>query len=142
MGLIYAEIELINGIDIELARSKIIGQEEVKRMHVSMLADSGAYFMAINENIQAQLQLPFKERRKAEMADGSLIEFDIVGPIEVKFKNRRCSVDAFVLKGNNEPLLGAIPMEGMDVLIHPLKQELVVNPLHPTIAVMKMKRQF
>jgi hypothetical protein len=29
-----------------------------------MLVDSGAYMMAINETIQAQLQLPYIEKRK------------------------------------------------------------------------------
>ena len=62
-----------------------------------------------------------------------------LGPIEVKFKNRRCNVDAMVLPGDNEILLGAIPMEDMDVLIHPLKQELIVNPEHPYFAQMKLK---
>jgi hypothetical protein len=28
----------------------------------------------------------------------------------------------------SEPLLGAIPMEDMDVLIHPKLQQLVINP--------------
>ena len=139
MGLVYADIELINAGDIEMARRHIIGEEEIKRMRVKMLVDSGAYFMAINQSIQAQLELPFIEKRKAIMADGSIVEYDVVGPIEVKFKNRRCSVDAFVLNGDNEPLLGAIPMEDMDVLIHPLQQELIVNPEHPYYAVMKMK---
>jgi clan AA aspartic protease len=139
MGLVYAEIELINAEDLALARKHIIGEEEVKRMRVNMLVDSGAYFMAINESIQSQLELPVIEKRKAVMANGSVVEYDVVGPIEVKFKNRRCSVDAFVLQGDNEPLLGAIPMEDMDVLIHPLRNELIVNPEHPYFAVMKMK---
>ena len=139
MGLVYADIELINADDLALARRHVIGEEEVKRINVNMLVDSGAYFMAINESIQSQLELPFIEKRKAVMADGSIVEYDVVGPIEVKFKNRRCSVDAFVLQGNNEPLLGAIPMEDMDVLIHPLRNELLVNPEHPYYAVMKMK---
>lgn len=139
MGLVYAEIALINADDLALARRHVIGEEEVKRINVNMLVDSGAYFMAINESIQSQLELPFIEKRKAVMADGSIVEYDVVGPIEVKFKNRRCSVDAFVLQGNNEPLLGAIPMEDMDVLIHPLRNELLVNPEHPYYAVMKMK---
>jgi clan AA aspartic protease len=95
--------------------------------------------MCINENIQEQLKLPVVERRKGQLANGSIVEYDVVGPIEVKFKNRRCSVDAMVLPGENEPLLGAIPMEDMDVLIHPYKQELVVNPDHPYYAQMKLK---
>jgi clan AA aspartic protease len=139
MGLVYAEITLINGEDLILAKRNIIGEEEIKQMNVNMLVDSGAYMMAINETIQEQLQLSLKEKRKAQMADGSIEEYDVVGPIEVKFKNRRCSIDAMVLPGDNEPLLGAIPMEDMDILIHPLRQELIVNPDHPYFAQMKMK---
>lgn len=139
MGLVYAEITLINGEDLILAKRHIIGEEEIKQMGVTMLVDSGAYNMAINETIKEQLNLEVKERRKAQMANGSIEEYDIVGPIEVKFENRRCSVDAFVLPANMEPLLGAIPMEALDVLIHPRKNELIVNPEHPYFAQMKMK---
>ncbi len=139
MGLVYADITLINGEDLILAKRHVIGEDEIKQMTVSMLADSGAYMMAINENIQEQLQLPVIETRKAQMANGSIEEYNVVGPIEVKFKNRRCVVDAMVLPGDNEPLLGAIPIEDMDILIHPLRQELVVNPEHPYFAQIKMK---
>jgi clan AA aspartic protease len=139
MGLTYADIELINGGDLEMVRRNLMDIDEVKRMHVDMLVDSGAYMMAINENIQEQLQFPILEKRKAQMADGSINEYEVVGPIEVKFKNRRTVCNAMVLPGDNEPLLGAIPMEDMDVLIHPLRQELIVNPEHPYFAQMKMK---
>jgi hypothetical protein len=44
-----------------------------------------------------------------------------------------------VLPGDNEPLLGAIPLEDMDVIIHPYKQQLIVNPEHPYFAQMKLK---
>jgi clan AA aspartic protease len=139
MGLVYADIELINTADLEMSRRHMIGEEEVKRIRLSMLADSGAYMMAINENIQSQLELPFVEKRKAVMADGGVQEFEVVGPVMVKFANRTAVCNAFVLDGNSEPLLGAIPMEEMDVLIHPLRQELIVNPEHPNYAVLKMK---
>jgi clan AA aspartic protease len=139
MGLIYAEIELINSEDIVLARRFMIGEEEIKKLKINMLVDTGIVYMCINETIQAQLQLPVVEKRKGQLANGSIVEYDVVGPIEVKFKNRRCSVDAMVLPGDNEPLLGAIPLEDMDVLIHPYKQELIVNPEHPYFAQMKLK---
>jgi len=44
-----------------------------------------------------------------------------------------------VLEGSNEPLLGAIPLEDMDVLIHPQSQQLIVNPDHLFYAQMKLK---
>lgn len=142
MGLVSADITLINGEDLMLARRHFIGEDEVKEMTVRMLADSGSYMMAINETIQEQLSLRVIEKRKAQLADGSVNEYVVVGPIEVKFKNRRCSVDAMVLPGDNEPLLGAIPMEDMDVLIHPQRQELIVNPEHPYFAQLAMKKVY
>ncbi len=139
MGLIYAEIELINGEDIVLARRNYIGEDEIKSMRVNMLVDTGSIYMCINENIQEQLQLPVIEQRKGQLANGHIVEYDVVGPIEVKFQNRRCSVNAMVLPGDNEPLLGAIPLEDMDVIVHPYRQELIVNPDHPYFAQMKLK---
>ncbi|WP_157098062.1 hypothetical protein [Niabella ginsenosidivorans] len=50
-----------------------------------------------------------------------------------------CVTTAMVIPGENELLLGAIPMEDMDVLIHPQRRELVVNPEHPYYAQMKLK---
>jgi hypothetical protein len=44
-----------------------------------------------------------------------------------------------VLPGDSEILLGSIPLKDMDVLIHTLRQELIVNPDHPYFAQMKMK---
>ena len=139
MGLVYANVMLTNADDIGLARRHYIGEDEIKSMSVNILVDTGSYMLAINENIQEQLQLPTIEQRKAQTADDRIIECDVVGPIELKFENRRFIGTAMVLPGDSEPLLGAIPLEDMDVLIHPLRQELIVNPDHPYFAQMKMK---
>ncbi len=139
MGLIYADIELINGEDLSFVRKHIIDQDEVKKMTVNILVDTGSYMLAINESIQEQLQFPVVEKRKAQLADGRIVECDVVSHVELKFKNRRTMCNAMVLPGDAEPLLGAIPLEDMDVLIHPLRQELIVNPDHPYFAQMKMK---
>lgn len=137
--MVYADIKLINGGDLEMAKRHIIGQEEVREIAVKMVVDSGAYLMAINETIQAQLGLLFIEKRKSITADGSVVEHDVVGPIIVKFANRTAVCSAIVLQGDNEPLLGAIPMEEMNVIIHPRRQELLVNPEHPYMAQLSLK---
>jgi clan AA aspartic protease len=139
MGLVYADIELINSGDLEMVRRNIMDKDEVKRVHINMMVDSGAYMMAINDTIQSQLELSFIEKRKVQVADGRVVEYGVVGPVDVRFANRKATCTAFVLPGDSEPLLGAIPMEEMDVLIHPQRQELIVNPQHPNYAVLKMK---
>jgi predicted aspartyl protease len=98
-----------------LARHHHIGIDEIKSLHVNMLVDTRGDYMCINETIKQQLDLPVLEKRKGVLANGSVVEYDVVGPIEVRSENRRCSVDAVVIPGDNEPLLGAIPMEDMDV---------------------------
>lgn len=139
MGLVFADIELINGDDWSDFRRKRIPESEMRRMTVQMNVDSGALMMAINENIQGQLGLEIVETRRAQLADGTFIELPVVGSIEVRFANRACSVRAVVLPGDTQPLLGAIPMEDMDVIIHPARQELIVHPDHPYLASMAMR---
>jgi clan AA aspartic protease len=121
------------------SKRHIIGEEEVKRMSVKILVDTGAYMLTINESMQEYLQVPVMEKRKAQLADGRVVECDVVAPIELRFQNRRVNCSAMVLQGDVEPLLGVIPMEEMDVLIHPRREELIVNPEHPYYAQLKLK---
>lgn len=139
MGLVHADIELINGDDWSDFRRKRIPESEVRRMTVNMNVDSGALMMAINENIQGQLGLEIVEVRRAQLADGTFIELPVTSPIEVRFANRRCTTQAVVLPGSTQPLLGAIPIKDLDVVIHQEKQDLVVNPDHPYMAQVMMR---
>ena len=139
MGLVYADIELVNAGDIEMARRHVIGEEEIKQMTVSMFVGSGAYNLCINESIQEQLDLPLVERRKGQLANGSIEEYDFVGPVQLRFKNRKTICYAMVLPGSNEALLGAIPMEDLDVVINPRNQSLELHPDHPYYAQMSLK---
>ncbi len=139
MGLVYADVQIINGGDLELVRRNLMYKDEVKSMWVNILVDTGSYMLCINENIQAQLQLPVVEKRNAVTADGRVMECDVVDNVQVRFKNRATTCRAMVLPGDNEPLLGVIPLEDMDVLIHPLRKELIVNPEHPYFAQVKLK---
>jgi clan AA aspartic protease len=131
MGLVYADIKLTNVDDLALAKRKIIKKEAVRFMEVVAMVDSGTYMMAINETVKAQLGLDITDTQQAQLADGQVIELNVVGPIEVRFANRRTICEAIVLPIDGEILLGAIPMEAMDVLIHPREQKLIVNPKHP-----------
>ena len=83
MGFVYAEVELTNAEDIVLARRHIIGEDEVRRMPVTMLVDTGAYMLAINESTQEQMKFPVEEKRKAELANGHIVEYDVVSQVEI-----------------------------------------------------------
>jgi clan AA aspartic protease len=139
VGLVYADIELISGDDLALHRRGHINDTEIRRMTVNAMVDSGALMLVINEEIKAQLGLQKVDTSSAQLADGSIIKVEVVGPVEVRFANRRATVDALVLPDDAEPLFGAIPMESMDVLIDPRQRRLVVNPDHPDQAQHSLK---
>ena len=134
MGLTYAEITLANGTDYGLSKSGRLPREEVKQVTVKALVDSGAFILVINESIKRQLDLPVLEMREAILGDGSITECEIVGPVEVFFKTRATTCRAAVFPDDCEVLLGAIPLEDMDVLIDLKNNELILPPERPYIA--------
>jgi clan AA aspartic protease len=131
MGYVYAEIDLTNEDHVVLHRHGMLPENQVKKITCRALVDSGAWDLVINEEIQKQLDLPVIERRAVEMADETVLIVDVVGPIEVRFENKRTIVDAVIMPGTSGVLLGAYPMEGLDVMIDPKRERLLVNPPWP-----------
>ena len=139
MGITYAEIELISGDDVVLHRRGYIQKDQIRTVTVRALVDSGSSMLAITEAVKNQLNLLKIDEKQAELADGSIVRLEIVGPVEIRFENRITTVRAMVVPNSNVVLLGAIPMQDMDVLIDPKREQLIVNPESPDIARMLLK---
>lgn len=101
-------------------------------VEVPALADTGSVFLIIPEHVRLQLQLDMVSQKEVTLADGSRKMLPYVGPIEVHFKNRSAFVGAVVM--GDEVLLGAIPMEDMDLVVKPQSREIDVNPQNPNFA--------
>lgn len=121
MGLIYAQIELSNPRD-----------QNIKPIQVKSLVDTDSLHLCIPEHVAIQLALDALYKREVTTADGKKHLVLYMGPISLKFENRGCFTGALVF--GDEVLLGAVPMEDMDVLVSPAKQALIVNPESPNIA--------
>jgi clan AA aspartic protease len=137
MGYVYAEIQLTNEDDLAFHRRGWAAENEIRRVTTTALVDSAAYDLIINKETQERLQLPVLGKRLVKLADESIIEVDIVGPVEVRFETRATTVRALILPDTEEVLLGAIPLEGLDVIIDPLRERLLVNPPETTSAKIK-----
>ena len=119
-----------------LTRAKLVlknpRRPELQPVEVDALADSGSVHLCIPAHIQLQLGLEESGRKEATLADGSQKLVAYVGPVELHFKNRVGFAGALVL--GNEVLLGAIPMEDMDLVVIPSTRTVDVNPASPNIA--------
>ena len=101
-------------------------------LEVDALADSGAIHLCIPEHIRFQLKLESQDKKEVTLADGSKRLVPYVGPLEIRFKNRVGFAGALVM--GDQVLLGAIPMEDMDLVILPKERRPDVNPENPNIA--------
>jgi clan AA aspartic protease len=126
MGLITAMLSLSNP-----------KRPDVEPVHTSALVDTGSVFLVIPEHVRLQLQLEEQSKKEVTLADGSRRMISYVGPVETRFKNRIAYVGAVVM--GDEVLLGAIPMEDMDLILLPQQRLADVNPDSPNFASGKAK---
>jgi clan AA aspartic protease len=124
MSIVYTELTLTNEIDSAFAEEGYIKENEVRQMTVQAIVDTGAWTIVINNETRKKLGLRDKGLGDATLADGQKEEYPMAGPLEIRWKNRRFTCDALVLPDAPDILLGAIPLEGMDLTINP-KRELV-----------------
>ncbi len=105
---------------------------ELEAVEIDALADTGAVHLCIPAHIQIQLQLEEMDTKEVTLADGSRKLVPHVGPVELRYRNRVGFAGALVM--GDEPLLGVIPMEDMDLVVVPRTREAIVNPLNPNVA--------
>jgi len=120
MGVVYHKIRLSNPYYPE--------QDELS---VEAWVDTGATHLCIPEHIPLQLRLTVLKEREVVTADGLHKLVSYAGPVKVSALGRDCFVGALVM--GDQVLLGAIPMEDMDLVVLPREQRISVNPEAPNI---------
>ena len=127
MGLIHTELGLRNP-----------RVPDLKNLQTEALVDSGALHLCIPEHVAIQLQLEELEKREVTTADGAKHRCPYVGPVLIEFdKRRHCYTGAVVF--GNEVLLGAVPMEDMDLVVVPSKRKVIPNPESPNVPLSVVK---
>ena len=123
MGLIHADIKLDNPM------------QSTGAIRTQALVDTGALHLCIPEAISRQLNLAAERVRRVTFADGRSVEAPYVGPVRVEVAGRTCFVGAMVF--GDEVLLGAIPMEDLDLLVDTGRQQLVPRDPRGPVSVAK-----
>jgi clan AA aspartic protease len=120
MGIVYQHIRIANA-----------AKPNLEEIDAKALVDSGAIDLCIPRHIAIQLKLETLEQREVTYADGRKEAVDYVGPVKVECFGRHAFTGAMVM--GDVVLLGAIPMESMDLLVDPRRLQLIPNPENPNI---------
>jgi clan AA aspartic protease len=132
-------MKLISGTGMSSAKLMLDNSRlpALQPLEIEALADTGAIFLCIPDHVANQLQLSESSKKEVTLADGRKQLCPYVGPIHLRFENRECYVGAVVL--GDEVLLGAVPMEDMDLVVIPSERRVAVNPLNPNFAAGRVK---
>ena len=120
MGIIFQHIRLAN-----------FGRDDLEEIDANAPVDSGAAELCIPQHIANQLRLKQIEEREVRIANGERVLVPYVGGVRVEVFGRQTVTSAIVI--GDQVLLGAIPMEAMDLIIHPWTLTFLPNPDSPNV---------
>ncbi len=122
-----------NALDFWLVQLGQLVPEQIRTVEVEGLVDTGATLSVIPKAIADQLGVPEIRRATVHYADQRVAEKPIVGPIRVTICNRTALFEAIVEEQLNEPLIGQIVLESLDLVVSPRELTLMPNPSSPEL---------
>ena len=110
MGLTYAEADVA-----DLLRSR--------RRRIRFLVDSGAIYTVVPRPILRSLGIQAERTERFELADGTTIRRR-VGTARFRIGRRTTASDVIFGGTHDEPLLGALTLEGLGLELDPMRRRL------------------
>jgi len=125
MGTFLEKITLENGTDRVLADRGNVPESQVRSVDVEAMPDTGAWTLVINEEIRQKLGLKKADTVKSTIANGATAQYDLTEPVGINWKDRYTFQQAVVVPTAKDILLGAIPLEALDLCVDPVNKHLV-----------------
>ncbi|MDR0600406.1 MAG: hypothetical protein LBG84_10065 [Treponema sp.] len=125
VGKVTEEITLINAGDRRDASRGCVPESGVRQVTVEAGADTGASTLVIGEELRQKLGLMIEDPRRTLFANGVRAECGVTEPVLIRWKDRDRACRAVVIPGGEQILLGAIPLEDMDLPVDPARRCLV-----------------
>ena len=124
MGTFTEEITLENITDRGLASRGYIKNTEIRTLKVDAMPDTGAWTLVINDDVCEKLGLTITGKADSTLADGTMSSYPITEAVKIQWKNRNTELPALVVAGAKDVLLGALPLEAMDLIVDPVRKQL------------------
>ena len=143
MGEIHHRIRLENLYDRFRADDGVLSGEDVRRIEIRGLVDTGARTLSLPEDVAERLGLRKISQVKVTYADGRTDVREIVGPlmltinlgplggVDTSDDIRQATFDAVVLPAGSTVLIGQIVLERLDLLADCPNERLISNPDSP-----------
>lgn len=131
MGAVSATLDLENTTDADMAAQGHKEPGAIRRFSVRALVETGAVLLVLPEDVVDHLGLTRRGKSVVSFADDRKADWERAGPVTVRVANRSHVLECLVGPPSCEALLGQIPLQALDVIVDPLKQQLIARPESP-----------
>ena len=133
-------VKLTNLFDLDRARNGLLFGAEVRSLVIEALVDTGAMSLVLPAEVVEALGLPIARTQGVRLADGTRRDLPVVAGVMIEILGRTMSCDAIVTPAGSTPLIGQIPLEGLDLVVTPGTREVGPNPANPDGPVYELLR--
>lgn len=134
VGRFSVDVELANDRDLGRAEDGTITPQQVRRLRIGGVVDSGATFLVIPESAAKQLGVKNSGVVRVRYADGRTAERPIAKHVHLSYGGRDNVFSAIIEPGRESALIGAIVLETLDFRVDCTEQRLVPRDPRQIIA--------
>jgi predicted aspartyl protease len=125
VGRIRIEVEVANNDDLIRAKDGHLPPDKVRRQRIDGIVDSGATKLVLPQSVAKQLGLRLRNKSKVRYADGRRAARREAKGVYVELLGRHDTFSAIIESRPKTALLGAMILEGLDLLVDCQQQRLV-----------------
>jgi predicted aspartyl protease len=137
VGRFNIEFKVANNDDLALMRRDLLPPHQVRRETIPGIVDSGATMLVLPEAVVKRLGLPMGDRIKVRYTDGRRVQRQAADRAFVELLGRHGTFTAITEPRRETALIGAIVLEGLDLLADCQAQRVV--PRHPRGAIYEIE---
>jgi len=129
MGRVMTAATVENIGDVWNAKQGIILNDQIRKIEMEALVDTGATLLSLPTRMIQQLGLEPVTTKRVISSKGST-ESTMYSAVRLTIMGRSCTMDVMEVPDDVPALIGQIPLEHLDFVIDPREQKLIGNPRH------------
>lgn len=137
MGEVRTHVTIRNAGDEAMRRRGLLPEDQVRRVSVEAIVDTGAVRSCIPVDLMEQLGLETLRHINAQTANGQVDSVPLTEAAYIDILGRIATESFLVLGG--EVLLGQTALESTDLLVDCNRQRVITNPDHPNSAIIRIR---
>ena len=130
------KLKVTNHTDLQNAYGGLLPPNQVRSEELEALVDAGATGLVLPADVVARLGFREEGTKKVRYADGHFGIVPWVGGVRIEILGREMTCDALVHPAGTTPLIGQIPLEGLDLVVDPKSRAVMANPANPDAPVL------